>query len=77
MDHSEKLNFRCRGNACKPAPTCRRWLTGPEAKNCSVPFAAFDMRDTVECDGYLRRGDVGGVPANAELSGACKASAIE
>lgn len=51
----EKLDFRCRATGCKTAPICRRWLTGPESKNSPVPFAAFDMRDTVACDGFMQR----------------------
>jgi hypothetical protein len=65
----EKLDYRCTGNYCLQATRCRRFLTGPEAKNCPVPFAAFDMRDTVECDGFLQRLDVGGVVDNAALTG--------
>lgn len=55
MDHFKKLDYRCNGNYCLQATRCRRFLTGPEAKNCPVPFAAFDQRDTVECDGFLQR----------------------
>ena len=55
MDQSRKLDYRCNGNYCLQATKCRRFLSGPEAKNSPVPFAAFDMRDTVECDGFLVR----------------------
>lgn len=51
-----KLDYRCAGNYCLQATKCRRFLTGPEAKNCIVPFAAYDIRrDTVKCDGFLPR----------------------
>lgn len=51
----KKLDFRCNANGCAIAAKCRRFLSGPEAKNSPIPFAAFDMRDTVECDGFLLR----------------------
>lgn len=50
-----KLDFRCRAQGCAHGYNCRRFLTGDAAKNCDVPYAAFDMRDTVECDGFLPR----------------------
>lgn len=59
MDQSLKLDYRCNGNYCLQATKCRRFLSGPEAKNSPVPFAAFDMRDTVDCDGFLLRRDAG------------------
>jgi hypothetical protein len=51
----QKLDYRCTGNYCLQAMKCRRFLTWPESKNSPVPFAAFDMRDTVECDGFMVR----------------------
>lgn len=51
----QKLDFRCNGNGCAKAFQCRRFLTWPYSKNSPVPFAAFDMRDTVEGDGFLLR----------------------
>lgn len=50
-----KLDYRCLGNYCTSATRCRRFLTGGAAKNSLIPLAAFDMRDTVECDGFLAR----------------------
>lgn len=50
-----KLDYRCRGEGCAQAWACRRFITGDAAKKCTIPFAAFDMRDTVVCDGFLVR----------------------
>jgi hypothetical protein len=53
-----KLDFRCNGVGCLEANKCRRFLVWPDSKNCPTPFAAFDMRDTVVCDGFLLRHDL-------------------
>lgn len=54
MDGSLKLDYRCQGNYCLQATSCRRYM--PDAKDCTLPFAAFDTRrDTVICDGFLPR----------------------
>lgn len=51
-----KLDYRCRAIGCTQGNRCRRFITGPEAKNSAIPFAAFDTRrDTVDCDGFLPR----------------------
>lgn len=69
-----KLDYRCRAIGCSQGNHCRRFLTGPDAKNCAVPFAAFDTRrDTVQCDGYLPRVMVP-VVGNAELCGGTSAT---
>lgn len=50
-----KLDYRCRAIGCAQGNHCRRFITGDAAKACAIPFAAFDMRDTVTCEGYLPR----------------------
>lgn len=50
-----KLDHRCRGTGCADAYHCRRFLTGDAAKHATAPYAAFDARDTVVCDGWLPR----------------------
>lgn len=51
-----KLDYRCQGNYCLEATKCRRYLGyGRDKINCNIPFAAFDQRDTVICDGFLPR----------------------
>lgn len=62
-----KLDYRCRGTGCATAYHCRRFLPGDAAKTSTLPFAAFDMRDTVECDGHLPRIMA---PVRAESEGA-------
>ena len=62
----QKLDYRCNGNGCAAAHQCRRFLSGPESKNSPIPFAAFDMRDTVKCDGFLVRHSLGAFAVETE-----------
>lgn len=58
----EKLDYRCRGQQCRAAKECRRFLTGAAAKQSSVPMAAFDVRldPGGVCGSLLQRRDVEG-----------------
>lgn len=61
-----KLDYRCRAIGCAEGFKCRRHITGDAGKASAIPYAAFDMRDTVACDGYLPRQYVGDVATETE-----------